>query len=168
MMIEQLKLTLPLHLYGVGQAKSFDRLVEEIEQGETLIDFRNNQPVRLIQVARVYIFCKGRQLIESKQTIKGQGDRFRNLDCVSEKFKLRERARDAAVRGIEEELGLCIKESDLVLLGKLAEERESPSYPGLLTCYVFYDFQWVLPEEYYRQEGYTADEGDCITFFNWK
>jgi hypothetical protein len=33
---------------------------------------------------------------------------------------------------------------------------------------VFYDFQWVLPEEYYRQEGYTADEGDCITFFNWK
>ena len=167
-MIEQLKLTLPVHLYGVGQAKSFDRLVEEIKAGETQIIFENYQPVRLIQVARIYIFCKKQQLIESKQTIKGQGDRFRNLDCVSEKFKLSESALDAACRGIEEELGLYVKYSDLVLLDKKTEERESPSYPGLLTRYEFYDFQWDMPERHYCPEGYKADEGDCITFFEWK
>lgn len=167
-MIEQLKLTLPVHLYGVGQAKSFDRLVEEIKAGETQIVFENYQPIRLIQVARVYVFFGSKQLIESKQTIKGQGDRRRGIDCVSEKFKLSESALDAACRGIEEELGLYVKYSDLVLLGKSSEQRESPSYPGLQTRYEFYDYRWELPERHYCPEGYVADEGDCITFFEWK
>jgi hypothetical protein len=167
-MIEQLKLTLPVHLYGIGKAKSFDRLIEEIKAGETQMVFENNLPIRLIQVARVYVFHKEQQLVESKQTIKEQGDRFRNLDCVSEKFKLSESALDAACRGIEEELGLYVKCSDLQSLGKKSEERESPSYPGLMTRYEFYDFQWDMPEKHYLEEGYTADEGDCITFFNWK
>jgi hypothetical protein len=167
-MIEQLKLTLPLDKYGVGKAKSFDRLMEEIKSGETQIIFENHQPVRLIQVARVYVFHKERQLVESKQTIKGQGDRFRNLNCVSEKFKLSESALDAACRGIEEELGLYVKNSDLVILGKKSEERESPSYPGLVTRYDFYDFRWELPEKHYHPKGYIAEEGESITFFNWK
>lgn len=167
-MIEQLKLTLPIHLYGIGQAKSFDRLVEEIKTGETQIIFENNQPIRLIQVARVYVFCKGQQLVESKQTIKGQGDRVRNLDCVSEKFFLAESAFDAACRGIEEELGLSTRGTDLLSLGKKTEERESPSYPGLKTRYDFFDFKWDMPERHYCPEGYVADEGDCVTFFNWK
>lgn len=166
-MIEQLKLTLPVHLYGVGASKSFEGLLTEIKSGETQIIFENNQPIRLIQVARVYVFCKGKQLVESKQTIKGQQDRFRNLDCVSEKFKLSESAFNAACRGIEEELGIYVKSSDLILLGKESEERESPSYPGLLTRYEFFDFRWELPERHYRKE-YIADEGDCVTFFSWK
>lgn len=167
-MIEQLKLTLPLDKYGIGKAKSFTRLMEEIKSGETQIIFENNQPIRLIQVVRVYVFCKEQQLVESKQTIKSQGNRFRNLDCVSEKFKLSESALDAACRGIEEELGLYVKESDLLLLGKKTEEQESPSYPGLLTRYDFYDFRWQLPEKHYRKEGYVAEEEACVTFFSWK
>lgn len=167
-MIEQLKLNLPVHLYGVGKAKSFEGLLKEIEDGETQMVFENDLPVRLIQVARVYVFHKEQQLVESKQTIKGQGDRFRNLDCVSEKFKLSESALDAACRGIQEELGVSVSYSELQLLGKKSEERVSPSYPGLMTRYDFFDFKWDMPERHYLEEGYTADEGDCITFFNWK
>jgi len=37
--IEQLKLTLPLNLYGVGNAKPFFKLVDEIKSGETQIVF---------------------------------------------------------------------------------------------------------------------------------
>jgi|LakMenEpi03Aug12_release.lakeMendotaPanAssembly.Ray.scaffolds.fasta_scaffold769694_1 hypothetical protein len=167
-MIETLKLTLPLEKYGIGQAKLFDRLIEEIEQGETQIIFADNQPIRLIQVARIYIFCNKKQLVESKQLIKGQGERIRNIRCISEKFKLNESAINAACRGIKEELGICINSSDLELFGKKSEEKESPSYPGLTTRYAFYDFRWDMPEEYFNPDGYVADEGDCVTYFEWK
>lgn len=102
-MIEQLKQALPIHLYGVGQAKPFDRLLAEIEAGETQIIWEGNQPIRLIQVARVYVFYGNLKLVETKQTIKGQGNRVRNIDCVSEKFYSHEFSDVAACRGIREE-----------------------------------------------------------------
>lgn len=166
-MIEQLKQTLPIHLYGLGEAKPFSRLLDEIKAGETQIIWENYQPIRVIQVARVYV-CHGNQkLVEVKQTIKGQGDRIRGIDCISEKFKLDESAINAACRGLDEELNISVGYKDLKSLGKTSQTKESPSYPGLTTRYEFYDFRWDMPETYYKPDGYIADEGDCVTYFEW-
>jgi hypothetical protein len=166
-MIEFLKKVLPIDQYGIGQAKPFEKLIKEIESGETQIIFENNNPIRIIQTARVYVYCKGKQLVEAKQIINGN-ERFRNFKSVSEKFKLDESAINAAVRGIKEELGIIIRDSDLVSLENVKDGKESPSYPGLLTRYDFYDFRWDMPEKYFKPEGYIAYEENATTYFEWR
>lgn len=163
----ELEAALPIHLYGVGNAKSLSCLISEIEQGETEITWIDNKPIRVINVARVYVYYKNKQLVETKQEIKQQGVRYRNINCISEKFKFNELPIDAALRGLSEELAILVSSDNLTYLTNKTEEKYSPSYPGLLTRYNFYDYKFVMQDKLYNPDGYIAYEGDCITYFNW-
>jgi hypothetical protein len=165
--MSDLEKALPIHLYGVDNAKSLSCLINEIKQGETEITWINEVPIRVINVARVYVYYKDKQLVETKQLIKQQGIRYRNINCISEKFKLNELPIDAALRGLSEELAIAVSSNNLNYLTNSKEERYSPSYPGLLTRYNFFDYIFIMKDELYNPSGYVADEGDCVTYFNW-
>lgn len=45
---QRLSEILPLELYGVGKAKTFDKLINEIKASETIINWEDNQPIRFL------------------------------------------------------------------------------------------------------------------------
>lgn len=156
---------LPLELYGVGNAKTFDKLISEIKAGETIINWENNQPVRVIKVARVYINFQNLTLWESNQIFKEDGrSRQRNICGVSEKFFCWEDALEAGKRGVKEELGVDVEPR---YRGYVEEEQESGSYPGLKTKYKFYDYTAEMDECQFKQ-NYVANEINSITYFEWR
>ena len=48
--MQNLKSVLPLELYGHGQAKSFQSLLDEIKNGESQIIWEESKPVRCLKV----------------------------------------------------------------------------------------------------------------------
>lgn len=87
-------------------AKTLDMLLHECQQGETQLTLtESGKPLRIVSFVSVLIHDrKGRTLIESCQTLPNQVRRSRNLP-LSEKLLLGEGWREAALRGIKEELG---------------------------------------------------------------
>lgn len=162
---QRLSEILPLELYGVGKAKTFDKLIREIEAGETVISWEGDQPIRVIRVARVYITFQNLVLWESNQIFREDGrSRQRNICGVSEKFFCWEDALEAAKRGVKEELGFDIEPQHK---GYKEEIKETPSYPRLTTRYKFHDYMVELNQAQF-QPNYVADEGDSITYFEWR
>lgn len=162
---QRLSEILPLEFYGVGKAKTFDKLINEIKAGETVISWEGDQPIRVIRVARVYITFQNLVLWESNQIFREDGrSRQRNICGVSEKFFCWEDALEAAKRGVKEELGLDVEPQYKCYVEK---KEESTNYPGLTTRYKFHDYTVELNESQFKQT-YVADEGDSITYFEWR
>jgi len=164
--IAKLKACLPLNLWGINQAKIFPQLVSEIEAGETEILWEGQKPIRCIRVARVDVQFLDKHLIETKQVFTDGRTRIRNIRGISEKLHQSENFLDGAVRGIREELGLALPASMFNYIGENLEMKESPSYPGLETRYVFGDFSVELPGQLWQRE-FVAIEDYSTTYFGW-
>lgn len=157
-------------LYGSGEAKSWQSLLNEIESGDCSIEWSNDGiPVRVVRVLAISV-CDpdDNKLYEAYQEFADGRRRGRGLWGVSEKLKTEEDLQQATVRAIKEELGIdSSKFSFMVDPCHETEEKYSPSYPGLKTRYirhfatVYLDFSAVKDE-------YIEIQPDKKTVFVWR
>ncbi len=165
---------LPIDLYGKGKAKDFASLQQEIDKGETQIIWENDHPIRLIKVCRVKVISleKELRLFEDRQEFADGRVRQRGIDGLAEKFLPAEKPEDAATRALKEELKLSEEAIALTPIhfdGTDSEEKESPSYPGLVTRYEFHDFLAYFPIEFWQEEFVEGSDYDIKkTYFVWR
>ena len=170
--MQDLKSVLPLELYGHGQAKSFQSLLDEIEKGESQIIWEEDKPVRCLKVCRVKVISLDNELtlFEDRQEFADGRVRQRGFDKLSEKMGVAENPITAAERALKEELGMsseALKLTPIYPDGIDGKELESPSYPGLLTRYEFHDFLAYYTVEYWQEE-FREVQPDKTTVFVWR
>lgn len=158
--------------WGQSATKTPTDLFGEINAGETVLAENRGQLVRNVSVANVTVYYrdgdKKLRLIEEKQIFANGESRYRTMESsVSEKLKAGESPKNAAKRGVKEELGI---EGDLSLKAKGKSERQqvSPSYPGVASKYTTFRFEAWLNNDQYRPDGYVEDDGKKRTYFVWK
>lgn len=158
-------------LYGVGQAKSWEALLEEIASGECQIDYSSGKPVRVIEVASIDVIAPdGSRLFEAYQEFSDGRRRERKLWGVSEKFKPGEKSdRSLIRRALKEELGIEGKDILASCFDSkyTVERKESPSYPGLVTEYRKFKAEVKISAEAVKPE-YVEIQADKKTVFIWR
>lgn len=165
-MLQALKKYLDLSLYGAGQAKTWNDLETEIRSGECLIEWQADRPIRLVKIACIEVLShKGERLIEAYQELADGRIRQRRLTELAEKFKPHESPLEVARRALAEELGIH-EHLAIETLGEAIDERESLSYPGLLSRYYKFLFRVVLPKSLYKPE-YVEIQPNKKVVFHW-
>lgn len=133
----------------------------ELKDGEIVLE-DSSPPRRMVQVASVKIKNQaGHMLVEAHQEMADGSIRFRNRP-LSEKMRPGENVEEACFRGIFEELGsqLGAKNRVRIVSGsylRKQEERESLSYPGLLTSYVIHSVDAIV-EDLPNTGFYTVED----------
>lgn len=163
--------------WGKEGTKSVDHLLKEISTGESRVTetggiIRNRAIRRSARVACVEVVHRknGEDLIlhEDRQEFGDGGIRKRETGVsVCEKIKRKEDPREAAYRGVAEELGIRgpVYIDDQ---GVDSEEKDSLSYPGLTTSFCYHRFRVWIDKNQYREEGYQEVQKDKTTYFVWK
>ncbi len=168
-----LDFNIPLDQWGKGYAKTLDHLLSEIQSGECKIIEEGNTLLREIEFVMCEIFYyEGEtllKLIEEKQVFNGGRTRIRDKESsVSEKMIIGEDPIESLIRGIEEELGISIEESQIQPEKGIEKIEVSQSFPGLMTKYNGHNFTCFLNESQYNPKGYIEIQKDKRTYFIWK
>lgn len=146
--------------------RTISQLEQEIRSGESVIQ----EGIRYIQVAcvRVTYPPDELQLFEAYQILDNGETRERQVSGVSEKLKSDERAIQAAIRGIQEELDLDLPGDRFLSLGTELSQRISKGY-NLPTCYTLHKFSLELTQEEFQPlyPIYISQESDKTTVFKW-
>jgi hypothetical protein len=148
--------------------KRVSNLWKELREGEiSLQDSR--PPKRTVHVACVEIVdSRGRSLLEAYQEMEDGSIRHRNRP-LSEKMKPGEQVESACLRGIWEELGPELGAPHHVQIRRNSyrreeEERESLTYPGLMTHYVLHHMEALMEhlpaEDFFTEENEYGGYGD--------
>lgn len=145
--------------WGGGGSKTVDDLWREYLGGESTFD--DDPPSRLVEVAQLIIKRGDAALIELEQVF-ADGRRRTRMRPPSEKLLRGETPRAAALRCLQEELGLSTAGAAIEGDGETTELiAGSPSYPGLPTRYVFHTFEVTdtgLPDgDFYRENSAPGD-----------
>ncbi|MFN8456945.1 MAG: NUDIX domain-containing protein, partial [Anaerolineae bacterium] len=154
--------------WGCGVTKSVENLWSEIIAGET--ELQDEPPLRLVRIVQVLVYQRDKTLVEVGQEFGEGQQRYRGFP-PSEKVKPQESPQEAALRCLQEELQVEPNQAELVsVLEPEQIYQESPSYPGLATCYLTYGVEvkvMGLPEgEFWTNESPHAD-GDPVTNHHW-
>jgi hypothetical protein len=163
--------------YGVGDAKSWDTLLREIDRGECVITWSDGKPIREVELICIQVQgdarsqFSDRKLFEAYQEFRDGRRRERNLWGVSEKMLPGEVPALAARRALCEELGFCDRElEDIVFVFHPTidqAEKESPSYPGLWSRFTRHRAIAYLPQ-HLCHEQYVEHQVDKTTVFVWR
>jgi ADP-ribose pyrophosphatase YjhB (NUDIX family) len=154
--------------WGVGETKSVANLWDELMNGDCRLQAA--PPLRLLEVAQIIIRRGEQILIEVEQEFHNGQRRMRHL-LPAEKMQAGEDYRMAALRGLQEELGVA--EANVVLLPhykRLQTTIDSPSYPGLRTQYIFHQVEAAvtgLPEGDFWRENSVQTHGDPVKRQRW-
>ena len=135
---------IPVHLWGIGQAKRVEDLWSELNAGESVLT--DLPPQRQVAFVSVVIRRGDTSLTEVAQLLATGETRTRRLP-PSEKMLPGEDATAAAYRCAREELGVP-RESCRIIPGTYTEASrtgESPSYPGLVTRYQMNQVEMAIP-----------------------
>jgi hypothetical protein len=163
---------IPIDKWGKGYAKTTEHLLWEIESGECNLVEDKGILFREIEFVMCEIFYlegdRKYKLIEDKQVFKDGRVRTRKKDSsVSEKIKMGEDPFESLKRGILEELGIVLEDSQIEQKEIIDEEEESNSFPGLITRYKGNNFICYLNRSQYNPNGYKEIQKDKITYFSW-
>jgi ADP-ribose pyrophosphatase YjhB (NUDIX family) len=155
--------------WGRGAAKTIEGLWEEIANGE--ISIHDDPPLRVVPVACVIIRKGDDILIELEQEFGDKRVRRRNQP-PSEKMKEDEHYTDAAVRCLQEELGLRPSHFEIIpsTYHQVEKEQDSPSYPGLHTRYTFHIVEAKvkgLPDRDFWTDESAENENDMVRRHHW-
>ena len=168
-----LRFRIPLEKWGKGYAKTLSHLFREIESGEcTILEERGNL-LREIQFAMCEMFYRDGKnlfkLIEQKQVFNDGRTRIRDKESsVSEKMMIGEDPLESLIRGIKEELGIILDESQIEEVGDVKKTESSQSFPGLITRYNGHNFTCFLNQDQYSPNGYVEVQKDKSTYFIWE
>lgn len=123
--------------WGQGTTKSVANLWDEFVKGE--MSLQNSPPLRIVQVVQVIIRQGDRILIEAGQEFGDHRQRARHHP-PSEKLESGETHQAAALRCLEEELGVQPQAVQLIhaTYRQRQTETDSLSYPGLKSRYQFH------------------------------
>jgi hypothetical protein len=164
---------IPVEQWGTGSAKNVRNLYKEVQESESILKDEGGYLVRYIQFVGIrmyYTDANGRNWVlkEDRQEFKDGRIRRRKIhSSVSEKMKYGEDPIIAAVRGIEEELGIRVLSNQLEKDRDLEYDEGSVSYPGLRTRYSGYKFNCTITDKQYEPRGYIERQEDKSTFFKW-
>lgn len=135
---------IPIHLWGIGQAKRVEDLWSELNTGESILT--DPPPQRQVTFVSVVVRRGNTSLTEVAQLLATGETRTRRWP-PGEKMLPGEDAKAAAYRCVEEELGVP-RESCRIIPGTHTEggrTGESPSYPGLVTRYRMNQVEMEIP-----------------------
>jgi hypothetical protein len=160
---------IPVDEWGKGYAKTIGHLEKEIESEECSLVEDNGTLIREIEFVMCEIFYNDLKLKEEKQIFKDGRERTRVKESsMSEKMKIGEDPLNSLIRGIEEELGVNVREDQLISQGVIRRESVSESFPGLTTRYLGHKFSCVFDDSQYNPEGYVEHQKDKSTYFIWE
>ena len=157
-------------LWGQGNAKYVIDLWNEMISGESII--QENPLIRLVAVVQIVIRnTDGRILIEVEQELADGRIRSRNR-APAEKMKPAESYSSAAIRCLEEELGLSADKVKLIkpTYKQIQELKDSPSYPGLQSKYIFHIIEAKvlgLPDTDFWTDEATYNGKDPVRKHHW-
>ena len=167
------KYDVPVDLWGTGKSKTINHLLSELQNKECSLEEKEQSITRYIEFVGIKIYYTDKEdqrwvLKEERQEFNDGRVRRRNIpNSVSEKMKFGEDPLIAAIRGIEEELGVRIKGHQLNKYSDLHYNGGSVSYPGLDTKYKGHKFVCELIDEQFDPNGYIEVQRDKKTFFVW-
>ena len=123
--------------WGNGTNKSIKDLWNELKSGESKL--QTVSPFRIVKLVNIKIKNNGKLLFEIEQKLRNNKIRYRN-SLPSEKIKTHEDSVKAALRGLDEELGISREDIDSIhpIPGVRYSTRKSLSYPNLLSKYIIY------------------------------
>ncbi len=170
------KHSIPIHLWDKGEAKTVDRLVAEIIEGDSVLQVFNGELVRKLRCVDVEVthnyLGQELRLKEAKQVFPDGRERHRDYYGVSEKIVLGEDLFKGTQRALQEELSISKeiteKELGITFVDELFEQLTSQSYPGLTTHYTVYKMKAELPPSEFNPEGYIEEAENLITYFVWE
>lgn len=156
--------------WGQGQTKNAADLWVEVVGGESVL--AEDPPRRLVQVVHVEVWQDGRRVLEAEQEM--EDGRFRpRHHPPSEKMKPGESVREAALRCLEEELGVERTAVTFLPHPPTTERHlaDSHSYPGLLTEYTLHTLHVAvsgLPTTPFWRDNRAAAQGDPVRRHRWE
>lgn len=156
--------------WGRGSSKSIAALWAELLSGESQLE--EDPPRRIVSVVQMIIRRNELVLVEAGQELEGGRQRPR-WQLPSEKMHPEEKPEQAALRGLQEELGVAA-EDVAIAPGSLESwewERDSISYPGLRTCYRFYRVEATvagLPQAPFSTLEVAPGEGELVQRHFWE
>jgi hypothetical protein len=165
--------SIPTEEWGTGEAKTIEHLFDELNNDECNVEDKGGYLIRSIEFVGIIIYYKDKDnntwiLKEDKQEFKDGRVRRRDIkSSVSEKMKFGEDPSIAAIRGIEEELGVEISREQLTKMRDLYYNGGSQSYPGLRTKYKGHQFTCFFNHDQFDENGYIEVQKDKSTFFKW-
>ncbi len=157
---------IPLEEWGVGSAKTLEHLEREIEEEETSLVPVGGELVRKVRGVSIAVRYGPYDLVEDRQEFPDGRVRHRHALGVSEKLKGEEDSLLAALRALREELGIEVSADSLTFLGQQTTTKASSSYPGLMSQYEMWDYEFEMPMEFFKEE-YMEDNEGMRTYFKW-
>jgi 8-oxo-dGTP pyrophosphatase MutT (NUDIX family) len=156
--------------WGTGGSKTVATLWSELHHGESQL--KSTPLRRLVTVVRVIIRRDERVLVETAQDFDDGRRRYR-LQPPSEKMRPGEPPEQAAIRCLQEELGVTAGDVWLApgSTRRWERERESVSYPGLRTCYRFYSIEANvpgLPDQAFSTREIAPGPGEPVERHFWE
>ena len=166
----------PLDEWGKGEAKTLNHLVKEIyrEAINIFFDEERGKWMREAEPVEVHVFYESPEgvtyfLREDRQIFKDGRERRRDHPWIAEKMEKGEDSLSASIRGVWEEVGLVPPfASGPNFTGNKEIERESCSYPGIISKHSVSCFEVFLTPEQFESEGYVEEQEDKTTFFVWE
>lgn len=168
---------IPIEQWGMGEAKSVQDLLLEIERGETtFVEMQGElfRHVKVLNLAIIHVADDGMiyRLYEDHQKFSDGRIRTRKRmlgTAVSEKMLIHEEPEQALQRALKEELQINSLYG-IDTMQTVTETKESSSYPGLKTKYDFYVGTVTLSKGDYSPEGYSEFEESTgiTTELKWK
>lgn len=159
--------------WGVGESKTLDHLLSEINSGESELQVDAGRIIRKVRGAAINVYYKNKdkvllKLIEDRQIFNDGRERRRNIDTsIGEKMHPDEVPLETAVRAMNEELDI----TDVILSPIGVNKRNltlSNSFPGLWTKNTIYLFETFLNDNQFKYEGYIEKQNDKTSYFIWK
>lgn len=161
---------IPTAQWGVGAAKRVADLWQELRGGET--ELHGPPLLRVVRgVIRVIVRRGDAILIEAEQVFGDGRTRERNWP-PTDKLLPGESYIEAARRCLVEELGVAPSAISVIESSYRREQatHESPSYPGLLTQYVFHTVEAHVarlpPTDFWTDEA-ASNRGDAVARHRW-
>lgn len=155
--------------WGMDGAKTVSDLWDELQNGD--IKLHGDPPLREVALVQVFIRRGELVLLELAQEFESGLQRHRHIP-PSEKMRRNEDYREAAVRGLYEEMGIA-PESIFFIADSYRQfyrDTVSPSYPGLSTRYTVHRIDAhvsALPEADFWWENETHGAGDPVRRHLW-
>jgi len=165
---------IPVHDYGVGNAKTIHHLLSEVNEGESIITIDDKGDVhREVNVLWIDVLCELSDgsiyyLKEDRQDFKNGKTKRRELDSsIGEKLKPLESPEEAVRRAISEELGV----NDYTSLYNIGYKEKTfipDTFPGIESTYKMYQFVSMIPETAYNKDGYVEYQVDKTNYYTWE
>lgn len=155
--------------WGRGASKTVETLYDEIVTGESYL--QDDPPRRTVSLVQVLVRRGDLTLIETEQEF-SDGRRRRRNRPLGEKVRPPESYHEAVLRGIEEELGVSPERVNVLesTYRKKETELESPSYPGLNTCYLMHVIEVEiegLPDEDFVTYEQSDNHAELVGKHHW-